>query len=863
MFGDQVGWRSPWKFFPLNHTRASFDDTLDGGAGNDRIFGGVGSDLAIYTIGENAAFANTYNGGRGIDTLQINLTLDEWLTLNEETGQLQDDFDNYLAFIDANTSGFRGQANGNVFSFEAINLDASRFENFTVFVDGVEVNPADEPVTAANDNLLGVDGVIEDGPTITGSVIENDDIPDFFREVRLITGLNPNEGTLTLNADGTFEYGPGTDFQSLGLGDSTTISFVYEAEDADGDTAQATVTIEVTGTNDAPIAQVTSGSGNEDTVIEGQLTATDVDNLQSELVFSVETQASHGTVTIEDDGSYSYIGDQDYAGLDSFVFAVEDGDGGIDYATVSLDVAAVADAPEMTVEVRDGATVNQVIFAVTTTQADLDSSEFIDSILTSGNIPVGATLTPSSVNPGDQPDQIVQEFILTLPANRDANFDLTFTSTSQEISNGSRADASVTVPISYEYNTITSSMQFTATDQSIWSTGDQFTFTDDRFIGLDTGPFNYSTGSTLFASTSGDIMVGFQSSLSFEGGQIDASANYDVNIETHFNHTTDQLQFDTGAVLTSGAFSTEGPTGDYTLDFLYDILFNASAGVNIDLGGITIPLPIVDDFVIDFGSINESVTLPTIDFAGSINLIDLGSEDLAGEIPFPEPVSFLSLELDWPEITTAGTALPDPATSTGESENFLQLTLDLDDLAATVAGLPVNPLNPPRAFVGPAYIEFDLLDVDVFGGMNFIQDFELDYGELTGLLVFEDTSSQLFTIGDSLLIDNASLIDLGGNNDGIVDFEFIIAPTADLTNDTQLGFNIGVDISVFEVELGYDVSINNPVSDIAGPDSFGFSDSVSIGPLTGFDATLPLGDVTVFEDTFALNFDESTLVAFA
>ena len=197
LFGGQVGWRSPWKFFPLNHTRASFDDTLDGGAGNDRIFGGVGSDLAIYTIGENAAFANTYNGGRGIDTLQINLTLDEWLTLNEETGQLQDDFDNYLAFIDANTSGFRGQANGNVFSFEAINLDASRFENFTVFVDGVEVNPADEPVTAANDNLLGVDGVIEDGPTITGSVIENDDIPDFFREVRLITGLNPNEGTLT------------------------------------------------------------------------------------------------------------------------------------------------------------------------------------------------------------------------------------------------------------------------------------------------------------------------------------------------------------------------------------------------------------------------------------------------------------------------------------------------------------------------------------------------------------------------------------------------------------------------------------------------------------------------------------------
>lgn len=861
LYGDQVGTKSPWKFFADNHQNTGFDDTLDGGAGNDIIFGGVGADLAVYTVGENVGFVNQYDGGRGIDTLQINLTLDEWLALNEGTGQLQDDFDNYLTFISQNISGPWGQANGNVFSFEAIDLDASRFEIFTVFVNGVEINPADEPVTAVDDHFLGLEGVIEDGPTITGFVIANDAFPDFFCEVRLITGLNANEGTLTLNAEGTFEYGPGTDFQSLGLGDSTTISFVYEAEDADGDTAQATVTIEITGTNDAPIAQVTSGAGYEDIAITGQLTATDVDNLQSELVFSVHSQGAHGTVTIADDGAYSYIDDQDYAGLDSFVFAVEDGDGGIDYATVSLNVAAVADAPDMTVQVRSGASVNQIILSVTTTQVDADSSEFIDSIMTSGNIPAGATLTPGSVNPGDQPDQIVRDFVLTLPVDRDADFDLTFTSTSQETSNGSRAQTAVTVPISYEFNTITSSMHFTATDQSIWSSGDQFTFTDDRFIGLDTGPFSKTVGSSLYATASGDITVGFQSSLSFEGGQIDATANYDVNIQTHFNHTTDQLQFDTGAVLTSGSFVTEGPRGDYTLDFIYDILFNASAGVNIDLGGITIPL-LVDDLYIDFGSINESVSLPKIDFDGRVTLVDLSSEDLVGDIPFPEPVSFLSLQLDWPEITTAGTALPNPATASGESQNFLQLTLDMDDLAATLAKLPVNPLNPPRVNFGPAYVEFDLLDVDIRGGMNFIQDFDLSYGDLTGLLVFENGAQQLFTIGDSLLIDNASAIDLGGNGNGIVDFEFLIAPTANLSNDTQLGFNIGVDISVFEVEVGYNFTFDNPFSPI-GNDSYGFSGSETVGPIAGFSATVPVGAVSVFDDTFALDFDENVLVAFA
>ena len=458
------------------------DDLLDAGADNDSVFAGQGDDRVVHNVGENLGASDYYNGGHDTDTLQINITQEEWLALNESSPYLQDDFDDYLAFLAANTNAQTGEANGAVFQFQSLGIRATRFENFEVFVDGVQINPADEAVTAVDDDRLGVDGAIEDGAVISGSVIDNDEFPDFFREVRLITGLNPNEGTLTLNSDGSFEYDVGTDFQSLGLGDSAIISFVYEAEDADGDTAQATVQIEITGTNDAPIAQVTSGAGYEDIAITGQLTATDVDNLQSELVFSVESQASNGTVTIDADGSYSYLGNQDYAGSDSFVFAVEDGDGGIDYETVTLEVAAVADAPVVSVGVREGATVNQIIFTVATNQVDVDSSEFIDGIMTSGNLPAGATLTPGLVNPGGQPDQITQEFVLTLPADQDANFDLSFTSTSQETSNGDRVDTTVTVPISYEYNEITSNMQFTATDQSIWSSGDQFTFTDDRFI---------------------------------------------------------------------------------------------------------------------------------------------------------------------------------------------------------------------------------------------------------------------------------------------------------------------------------------------------------------------------------------------
>ena len=56
------------------------------------------------------------------------------------------------------------------------------------------------------------------------------------------------------------------------------------------------------------------------------------------------TQAAHGTVTVNPDGSYSYQPDADYSGPDSFTFQVFDG-ATSSSATVDLVVSAVNDAP--------------------------------------------------------------------------------------------------------------------------------------------------------------------------------------------------------------------------------------------------------------------------------------------------------------------------------------------------------------------------------------------------------------------------------------------------------------------------------------------------------------------------------------
>ena len=179
-----------------------------------------------------------------------------------------------------------------------------------------------------------------------------------------------------------------------------------------------------------------------------------------------------------------------------------------------------------------------------------------------------------------------------------------------------------------------------------------------------------------------------------------------------------------------------------------------------------------------------------------------------------------------------------------------------DTLVTQLLGIP-NVFDPPRIDLGPIFADIDLLDVDVIGGLNFLQEFGMALGDLTGVLQFEDGSNQLFAIGDSLLISNASLKDAiinGGNGNGLVEFSFTVVPTATLSNETDLGFNIGAEISLLSVEVGYDIEIPNPF----GPNPH-FEDSTTLGPLADFGESVPVADINVFDGIFDLNFASQDL----
>src|SRR6185369_12731177 len=152
----------------------------------------------------------------------------------------------------------------------------------------------------------------------------------------------PANGTLTLNADGSFDYAPTANFN----GDD---SFVYTASDGVATSAETTVTIHVQAVNDAPVTQSDSYSTDEDTTLvvdaTGSVLANDSDVDGDTLTAALVTGPAHGTLTLNSDGSFNYAPEANFNGSDSFVYQASDGTLTSSDTTVTITVNPLNDAP--------------------------------------------------------------------------------------------------------------------------------------------------------------------------------------------------------------------------------------------------------------------------------------------------------------------------------------------------------------------------------------------------------------------------------------------------------------------------------------------------------------------------------------
>ncbi len=228
----------------------------------------------------------------------------------------------------------------------------------TITVTGVNDAPVVADVTAA---------ATEDGAAVTGSFAGDDvDTDDDGSTLTYTLASLPSEGVVVDVDNQLFTFDPEDDFQDLGDGETRDVTFGYVATDSQGAVSNsATVTITVTGVNDAPTVDVNTGKtvdeGSVEVLSVTELSASDPDDTGAEIVYTVTTAPDHGYLALFDDQGTAitqfsqedlaaarvvYVNDGGEAAADSFIFDVDDPDGaGPESQLFTIAVIPVNDAP--------------------------------------------------------------------------------------------------------------------------------------------------------------------------------------------------------------------------------------------------------------------------------------------------------------------------------------------------------------------------------------------------------------------------------------------------------------------------------------------------------------------------------------
>ncbi|MBS0123251.1 ExeM/NucH family extracellular endonuclease [Thetidibacter halocola] len=317
------------------------DDEIDAGDGDDIAFGGFGNDLIRLGIGNDRAF-----GGFGNDTIETGSGNDRVFGGHgTDRVVVEGGFDAYDLSFRGNPSklivlNLLDESGAAVETKRLHRVEEIAFDDVTLLLDGRNNAAFARDDTAATDE--------DSALTLNAAdLLANDtDFDGDALSVTAVDALSAAGAAVTLSG-GQITYDPAGRFDALATGETATDSFDYTVDDGRGGISTATVTVTITGVNDAP-------------VLSGPETADFAENGTGDVALFSATDADDGTLTFALSGDDAALFTIDAAGALRFVAAPDfetpldaDGDNAYDLTVTVSDDEGAEDSAALRVTVTD------------------------------------------------------------------------------------------------------------------------------------------------------------------------------------------------------------------------------------------------------------------------------------------------------------------------------------------------------------------------------------------------------------------------------------------------------------------------------------------------------------------------------
>ena len=211
--------------------------------------------------------------------------------------------------------------------------------------------------------------------TATTTVGNNVNLGTLYAPYSVVVTINPFTGLpWTLGEVNTWISGGNAIYFGVGREDSANQPRATEYY----------VTVESTSStnNHPPVAADDSYSTNEDTtltVAASGVLSNDIDADNNSLTATIVSSTSHGTLTLNSNGGFTYTPAANYNGADSFTYKANDGTADSNVATVSITVTSVNDVP--VVNNQSVTTAEDTAKSITLTGTDVEGSPLTFSVV--------------------------------------------------------------------------------------------------------------------------------------------------------------------------------------------------------------------------------------------------------------------------------------------------------------------------------------------------------------------------------------------------------------------------------------------------------------------------------------------------